>query len=200
MRNALPTAKEGETMADNPLDELSGDEGYDPVRIPSLAGLPPAGAAGVKRRWGAMYYPDNDGTEEEIIRHLEDDNGTEEGQPGFSDGIESPGRWDPHDAAEDFLRKVGLDPTPDAVGQLAEAFLPALRIMCSRPWDPNGRTWRQAGRLGALADCRKKFMRLWERGWSNGKRHDDSAIDLLNYIGFYLRADAKRWGDWGEPG
>jgi len=105
-----------------------------------------------------------------------------------------------HDAAASYLEAIGLDPTPDAICQLDEVFRLCLTIMCERGWDPEGGTWRTAGRLGALADCRKKFMRLWERAWIHGKRHDDSGIDLINYIGFYLRADKERWGDWGEPG
>jgi hypothetical protein len=107
------------------------------------------------------------------------------------------------DAAITYLEAVGLDATPDAVEQLNLVFRRCLTIMCHRGWDPEGGTWRQAGALGALADCRKKFMRLWERAWRNGARHDDSAIDLINYLGFYLRSDPQsevRWGEWGEPG
>ncbi len=104
-----------------------------------------------------------------------------------------------NDAAFTFMKACGLDPTPDAVGQLTEVFLPCLEIMCRRPWNPEGQTWRQAGRLGALADVRKKFQRLWERAWIHGKEHDDSAIDLINYVGFYLRADKPYFGDWENP-
>jgi hypothetical protein len=104
------------------------------------------------------------------------------------------------DAAYSYLQDCGLDPTPDAVGQLTEVFLPCLRIMCERGYDPKGSTWRKAGRLAVLADVRKKFERLWERAWIKGKRHDDSALDLINYTAFYLRADRDRWGEWGEPG
>ncbi len=111
-------------------------------------------------------------------------------QPAFS----------PQNSAENFLKECGLDPTPDAVGQLAEVFLPCLRIVCERGYDPNGGTWRPAGRLGMLTEVRKKFDRLWDRAWKNGKNHDDSAIDLINVLGFYLRADRERFGDWGEPG
>lgn len=103
------------------------------------------------------------------------------------------------DAAYTFLASCGLRSTPDAISQLSEVFLPCLKIMCERPWDPNGGTWQAAGRMGALADIRKKFQRLWYRAWTIGKRHDDSAYDLINYIGFFLRADHPGWGDWGEP-
>jgi hypothetical protein len=116
--------------------------------------------------------------------------------PDFNPG---PTELDMRDGAETFLRTCGLEPTPDAIDQLVEVFVPCLSIMCSRPWSPDGATWRKAGRLGALADTRKKFERLWERAWKNGKRHDDSGFDLINYVGFYLRADQPRWGGWGEP-
>src|SRR6266436_2000574 len=114
------------------------------------------------------------------------------------------GSWDPpslNDAAYAFLRSCGLDPTPDAVGQLTEVFLPCLRIMCERPWDPNGATWRKSGIFGALTDAKKKWERFWERTWPHGKRHDDSGFDLINYIGFVMRSDPdSRWAEWGEPG
>jgi hypothetical protein len=102
-------------------------------------------------------------------------------------------------AALEFLDRVGLVPTPDAIGQLTEAFLPCLAIICQRGWDPNGGTWRSSGVLGILGDVRKKFERLWERGWKHGKRHDDSGYDLMNYVGFYMRSGIDRWGTWGEP-
>ncbi len=101
--------------------------------------------------------------------------------------------------AEKFMRECGLNPTPDATDQLANVFLPCLRIMCEREWDPSGGTWRKSGVMGILTDVRKKFERLWERGWLHGKRHDDSAHDLINYIGFYLRSNESLWGRWGEP-
>jgi len=106
---------------------------------------------------------------------------------------------DYHTVAERFLKDCGLTPTPDAVDQLASVFLPCLAIMTRRPWDPNGGTWRESGVLGALADVRKKFKRLWYRGWVCGKRHDDSAYDLINFVGFYLRSEDNGWGEWGEP-
>lgn len=99
----------------------------------------------------------------------------------------------------EFLDKIGLVPTPDAVEQLAEVFVPCLAIMCRRGWDPNGGTWRRSGVLGILGDVRKKFERLWERGWTRGVRHDDSGLDLINFVGFYMRSEDNRWGEWGEP-
>lgn len=98
-----------------------------------------------------------------------------------------------------FIQTLGFDPIPDAVEQLQEVFVPCLEIMCTRGWNPEGETWRKSGVLGILSDIRKKFERLWERGWIRGIRHDDSAYDLINYVGFYLRSADNRWGDWGEP-
>lgn len=103
-------------------------------------------------------------------------------------------------AALEFLDRVGLVPTPDAIAQLTEAFLPCLAIICQRGWDPNGGTWRKSGIFGVLTDGRKKFERFWERTWTHGKRHDDSGWDLINYVGFIMRSDPdSRWGEWGEP-
>lgn len=103
------------------------------------------------------------------------------------------------DAAFAFMSGVGLNPTPDAVAQLVEVFLPCLRIMCGRPWDPNGKTWRKSGRLGVLSDARKKWERIWERLWIHGKAHDDSVFDGINYLGFVLRSEDNGWGEWGQP-
>jgi hypothetical protein len=103
------------------------------------------------------------------------------------------------DIAAKFMYECGLDPTPDAVGQLVEVFLPCLHIMTTRGYDPDGGTWRSAGRLGTLTDVKKKFDRLWNRAWKHGVQHDDSAIDLINFTGMYLRNDADGWGPWGEP-
>jgi hypothetical protein len=113
----------------------------------------------------------------------------------------------PRDAAFTFLRACGLEPTSDAVGQLVEAFLPCLRKMCDsdHPWDPDGGTWRESGSMGALTDIRKKFKRLWYRAWSVMSPHNDpaavdSAVDLINFIGFWLRSNDDGWNEWGEPG
>jgi hypothetical protein len=106
----------------------------------------------------------------------------------------------PQDIAREFLEQCCLEPTPDAIDQLAEVFLPCLKIMCERPWDPNGGTWRTSGILGVMGDARKKWERFWYRTWTRGKRHDDSGFDLINYVGFVMRSDpSSRWGTWGEP-
>lgn len=104
------------------------------------------------------------------------------------------------DAANEFMHKCGLDPTPDAVDQVTEVFLPCLRIMCERGYAKDGSTWKVSGMLGILHDVRKKFERLWYFGWSLDRRVPDHGYDLINYIGFYLRAPKERFGEWGEPG
>lgn len=103
------------------------------------------------------------------------------------------------EACISFLQAVGIEDNPDATQQLQQVFLPCLRIMNERPWSPDGSTWKRSGVLGILTDVRKKFERLWERGWKHGVRHDDSALDLINYLGMYMRSEDNRWGEWGEP-
>ncbi|HWI70143.1 MAG TPA: hypothetical protein VNS88_17555 [Nitrospiraceae bacterium] len=90
--------------------------------------------------------------------------------------------------------------TPDSVGQLVEVFVPCLRIMVERGYEPTGGLWRKAGLLNIMGDVRKKFERYWFRTWTEGKRHDDSGFDLINFTAFTLRIDPdSRFGDAGEP-
>lgn len=110
-----------------------------------------------------------------------------------------PDEPDRESAARAYLVACGLKPKPDAVAQLNEVFLPCLEIICERPWNPDGSTWRTSGWLGIMTDVRKKFERLWERGWKHGERHDDSILDLINYLGFLRRSGPSRWNHWGEP-
>jgi hypothetical protein len=116
-------------------------------------------------------------------------------------GVDSPADdIDLQEAAQDFMYKMGMTPTPDATGQLLEVFVPCLRIMCERGYDPTGGLWRKAGVLGIIWDVRKKFERLWYRTWTLGKRHDDSGFDLINFTGMLLRSNPdSRFGDAGEP-
>jgi hypothetical protein len=106
------------------------------------------------------------------------------------------------DAAEDFMRKCGLDPTPDAVYQLAFAFLPCLQIMCERGYDPEGTTWRDKGWKGLVHDILNKSGRLRFHSWKHNRFDLDSARDLMNFCGFYVRLHnkGKKWGKWGKPG
>jgi hypothetical protein len=106
-------------------------------------------------------------------------------------------------AARQFFKELGIDdPTPDAIAQLLVAFMPSLRIMCERGYDRNGLTWRASGWRGQIQEMRKKMDRLWLRGWLKGNFDPDSARDMINYAGFYLRlgGQGKPWADWGEPG
>lgn len=106
-------------------------------------------------------------------------------------------------AARQFFKELGIDDPPmDAICQLLIAFVPSLRIMCERGYDPNGLTWRASGWRGQIQEIRKKTDRLWLRGWLRGRFDADSARDIINYAGFYLRlaGEGKPWGDWGEPG
>ena len=104
-------------------------------------------------------------------------------------------------SASAFLVSCGLDPTPDAISQLTEAFLPCLRVMIERGYDPNGVTWREAGWRGLLNEIRKKSGRLWYRSWKKREFDADSAIDIMNYAGFYLRMEneGEPFGGVGEP-
>jgi hypothetical protein len=103
--------------------------------------------------------------------------------------------------AETFLRDIGLTPTPDAVRQLVDAFVPCLRIMTERGYESDGSTWKEGGWRSQLVDVRKKFARLWFHGWRQGIFKPDHPLDLINYAGFYYRLgmSGKPWGDWGEP-
>jgi len=105
------------------------------------------------------------------------------------------------DAALEFLDQIGLVPTPDAIDQLVEVFVPCLAIICSRGYSPDGATWRASGWRALLADIRKKFARLWFHSWKHGRYDRDSAIDMINYAGFYIRLQnqGEPWGEWGEP-
>lgn len=106
------------------------------------------------------------------------------------------------DAADQFMRSCGLDPTEDAVGQLTEAFLPCLKIMCERGYDEEGRTWRAEGWRGMLWKGRDKSDRIWWHGWRHGRFHADSVLDAINYFGYYYRIghQGDPWGTRGEPG
>lgn len=104
-------------------------------------------------------------------------------------------------AAQHFFSDVGLPLVPDAIEQLVEAFLPALKIICERGYHPEGNTWKEAGWRGILTDIKKKSNRLWYRSWIKGGFDKDSARDLINFAGFYIRLQNKgeEWGSWGPP-
>lgn len=108
---------------------------------------------------------------------------------------------DPHDAAYTFFRLVGIDPTPDAVAQLADGFLPSLRIMCERGYDPEGASWKEGGWRGLVWEILKRARRLRWYSWEHNNFHADTARDIINFAGFYLRMECKGepWGEDGEP-
>jgi hypothetical protein len=106
------------------------------------------------------------------------------------------------DAAYDFIRSLGVDPTPDAVSQLAGPFAEALKIVCERGYDPDGATWASKGWKGLVHDILNKSGRLKYHSWRNNRFDGDSAIDLINFAGFYWRNKNRgsKWGELGEPG
>jgi hypothetical protein len=119
------------------------------------------------------------------------------------DGLPEPDGTDAsREAAYDFMHKIGLDPTPDAIGQLAGPFAEALRIMCERGYDREGRTWRDKGWRGLVHDILNKSGRIRYHSWLHSRFDGDSAIDGINFNGFYWRQrnQGPRWGTWGEPG
>lgn len=107
-----------------------------------------------------------------------------------------------HDAAYDFLRKLGLEPTPDAIDQLSGPFAVALRLMCERGYDPIGDTWKTKGWKGLVHDILNKAGRIKYHSWRNNDFDGDSAIDIINFAGFYYRLanSGTKWGELGEPG
>src|ERR1039458_4761212 len=52
--------------------------------------------------------------------------------------------------AREFLDQCQIEPTPDAVAQLAEVFVPCLQIMAERGYDDSGATWQSNGYMGQL--------------------------------------------------
>lgn len=105
-------------------------------------------------------------------------------------------------AAYEFMRKLEFNPTPDAISQLAGPFALALQIMCERGYDPEGGTWQTKGWKGLVHDILNKAGRLKFNSWRNNRFDADSAIDLINFSGFYwrLRNEGSKWGELGEPG
>ncbi len=100
-----------------------------------------------------------------------------------------------------FLLNAGLEPTPDAIMQLRDAFLPALEIICTRGYDPDGKTWKLRGWRGMVHDILDKAERLKFHSWQHSRFHKDSAIDIINFAGFYVRLENQGdpWGTWGNP-
>lgn len=106
------------------------------------------------------------------------------------------------DAAYTFLDACCMTPTPDAVHQLVDAFLPALRIMCQRGYDPDGGSWKESGWMGQLFEMRKRMSRLVHNSWRGGRFDESNTVDMINYAGFLYRLEGKGrpWGRWEDPG
>ena len=122
----------------------------------------------------------------------------------FCPGWPEPGDQDEpitsREAADHFMRRCGLDPTPDAIGQLSEAFLPCLKIMCERGYDPDGKTWHNDGWRGLIEKASDKMERLMFRGWTRGIFQEDDPLDGINYLGFYFRMRKEGGSEWGKKG
>jgi len=105
------------------------------------------------------------------------------------------------EAAYDFMKALGLEPTPDAISQLSGPFALALTIMCERGYDPDGRSWKVKGWKGLVVDILNKAGRIKFHSWEHSEFDPDSAIDLVNFAAFYwrLRNEGSRWGWLGEP-
>jgi hypothetical protein len=104
------------------------------------------------------------------------------------------------EAAYDYIRKLGLEPTPDAIGQLSGPFTSALEKMCTRGY-PN-EFWKTRGWRGIVHNILNKSLRIKARSWRRREFAHDDAIDLINECGFYWRMENKGqpWGELGEPG
>lgn len=91
--------------------------------------------------------------------------------------------------ARDALASLGLSQTDDNVNQLL-VFAEALDTYEHRT-PKYGQNWKRYGWLSNLSDILRKSDRLWSMYWT-GKMNPmegglDDAIDLLNYIAFFIR-------------
>jgi hypothetical protein len=104
------------------------------------------------------------------------------------------------EAAYDYLKRLGLEPTPDAIGQLSGPFTAALEKMCTRGYPDE--FWKMRGWRGIVQNILNKSLRIEMRSWRRREFDDDSAIDLINECGFYWRMENQGpvWGRLGEPG
>lgn len=144
--------------------------------------------------WESIESPTFNTTKSEFIKKTSDP---------YTEGIyDADDLKTTRDAAIEFMERCGLEPTRDAIDQLAEVFLPCLRIMTTRGYDPDGETWRAEGWKGIIGKILDKSNRIWYHGWKHGRFHDDSVLDLINFAGFYRRLGhtGEAWGVRGEPG
>jgi hypothetical protein len=103
------------------------------------------------------------------------------------------------DPAFDYIISLGVDPTPEALAQLSGPFAKALIIICTRGY---GDLWKVRGWKGLVHDIINKTERIRHLSWINNEYHEDSAIDLINFAGMYVRMgnDGPKWGKVGDPG
>jgi len=108
------------------------------------------------------------------------------------------------DAAYYYINTLGVEATPDAVEQLLGPFSEALRVMCSRRYEdePGSELWRSKGWKGLVHDILNKAGRIKYHSWRRNNFDADSAIDIINFAGFYWRVKNKgsKWGELGRPG
>jgi hypothetical protein len=108
------------------------------------------------------------------------------------------------DAAYDFIKTLDVTPNDDAISQLSGPLAVALMIICERGYstNPGAETWRLRGWKGMVHDILDKAYRLRFRSWFRSEFDSDSAIDLINFAGFYwrMRCEGAKWGELGEPG
>lgn len=104
------------------------------------------------------------------------------------------------EAAYDYMRKLGLEPTPDAIGQLSGPFTAALEVMCTRKYPDE--FWKARGWRGIVHNILNKASRIKARSWRRREFDGDSAIDIINEAAFYWRMECQGtpWGELGEPG
>lgn len=101
-----------------------------------------------------------------------------------------------------YMSDMGMEPTPDAARQLENSFVPALRIMCQRGYNPRGVTWKEGGWMSLVWELYKKIRRIHFKCWLRGQQDYDSALDIINYAGMLHRAHDEQvtaWGILGPP-
>lgn len=106
------------------------------------------------------------------------------------------------DAALDFIKLLGVDPTPDAISQLCGPYALSLMIMSTRGYSPDGATWKSKGWKGLVHDILNKAGRIKYHSWRHNDFDSDSAVDIITFAGMYwrLRNRGSKWGELGEPG
>lgn len=107
------------------------------------------------------------------------------------------------EAAIHFLDECSIQPTPEAVSQLIEAFLPCLALISSRGYDPNGANWRKMGWRGLLVEINKRWERIHYLCWQRGKIDPNNVPDAINYLAYFHRLSNEGdtgWGTIGKPG